>query len=199
MVREASTSTTNRMQGNRSTTEALTFNVAGLLAEPAGSVRQLSVSGPALDLEPDVVHICEVEGELRLTRTNRGLLLHGRLRTAIEQTCSRCLREIEWPVELDLDEEVLPTIDLLNGLPLDTAAEPDVLRLTDHHELDLEPAVRDAILLAEPIAPLCREDCPGLCVTCGRELATGPHDHPGDEMDPRLEALRRFTDDSAPE
>jgi len=83
MVREASTSTTNRMQGNRSTTEALTFNVAGLLAEPAGSVRQLSVSGPALDLEPDVVQICEVEGELRLTRTNRGLLLHGRLRNAI--------------------------------------------------------------------------------------------------------------------
>jgi uncharacterized protein len=44
---------------------------------------------------------------------------------------------------------------------------------------------------------LCREDCPGLCIVCGQELATGPHDHPDDDIDPRLEALRRFTDDSA--
>jgi uncharacterized protein len=130
-----------------------------------------------------------------LTRTNRGLLVHGRLTTAIAQTCSRCLRDIEWPVEIELDEEALPTIDLASGLPVDATDEPDVLRLTGHHELDLEEEVRDGVLLAEPIAPLCREDCPGLCVVCGQELASGPHDHPDDDIDPRLEALRAFRDD----
>ncbi len=187
------------MPGSPSAAEALAFNVAGLLGEPAGSVRRLRILAPPLDLGPDLVQVRGLEGELRLTRTNRGLIMFGRLRTAIELTCSRCLREIEWPVDLELDEEVLPSLDLVSGLPLDTVDEPDVLRLTAHHELDLEETVRDGILLAEPIAPLCRVDCPGLCMVCGQELATGPHDHPSDDVDPRLEALRGFAEGSGPD
>jgi uncharacterized protein len=102
------------------------------------------------------------------------------------------LRDIEWPVELDINEEALPTIDLASGAAVDSDDEPDALRLTDHHELDLEDDVRDLINLAEPIAPLCREDCPGLCIVCGLELASGPHDHPDEDVDPRLEGLRRL-------
>lgn len=149
---------------------------------------------PPLDFE-ELVQVRDLVGDVRLTRTNRGLLVHGRLTTAIAQTCSRCLRDIEWPVELELDEEALPTLDLATGQPLDVDEEPDALRLTGHHELDLEEEVRDGILLAEPIAPLCREDCPGLCIVCGQELASGPHDHPEEDLDPRLEALRGFKDD----
>jgi len=165
------------------------------MAEPAGSVRDITVSAPPLDFGAELSQIRDLEGELRLTRTNRGLLVHGVLRSAIAQTCSRCLRDIEWPVELELDEEALPRIDFATGIPVDTEAEPDTLRLTDHHELDLEGEVRDGLLLAEPIAPLCREDCPGLCLVCGLELASGPHDHPNDDVDPRLESLRLLVDD----
>jgi uncharacterized protein len=134
-------------------------------------------------------------GDLRLTRTNRGLVVRGRLRTAIAQTCSRCLRDIDWPVSIDIDGEALPVIDIVSGKPVPTDDEPDALRLTDHHELDLEDEVRDGIILAEPIAPLCRADCPGLCRVCGLELASGPHDHPDDDIDPRLEGLRKFIGD----
>jgi uncharacterized protein len=169
--------------------------VAGLLAEPIGTIRDLEVLTPALDLGPDLRQTTGVEGEIRLTKTNRGLLVHGRLSTAIQQVCSRCLRELEWPVEIEIDEEALPVIDFASGLPVDAEAEPDAVRLNDHHELELEGEVGDAIRLAEPIAPLCREDCPGLCVECGQELAGGPHDHAGTEVDPRLEVLRRFVAD----
>jgi uncharacterized protein len=179
-------------QKSQSVAEALTFNVTGLLGEPVGSIRDLDISSPPLDLGPDLRQGRGVAGKVRLTRTNRGLLVEGTLATSIEQECSRCLREIEYAVELEIEEEALPTIDLASGLPLDTSAEPDVLRLTDHHELQLEEEVREAILLAEPIAPLCREDCPGLCVVCGQELGSGPHDHPDQDIDPRLEALRQF-------
>jgi uncharacterized protein len=96
------------------------------------------------------------------------------------------------PVEIRLQEEYLPALDLATGRPLPIDDEPDVERLTDHHELDLEPVVRDAILLAEPIAPLCEPDCPGLCVVCGLRLDEGKHDHPEDDIDPRMEALRGF-------
>ena len=135
-----------------------------------------------------------LEGSLKLTRTNRGLVVRARLTTAIEQVCSRCLSEIEWPIEITIDEEALPTVDFLSGLPLGADEDPDLLRLTDHHELELEGEVREAIQLAEPIAPLCGEDCPGLCIVRGQELVSGPHDHPDEEVDPRLEALRGFVD-----
>ena len=178
---------------SQSSADALTFNVAGLLAEPAGSVRDLDVACAPLDLGPDLRETRGVTGTVRLTRTNRGLLVRARLSTAIEQQCSRCLREIDYPLELEIEEEALPSIDLVSGLPVDASAEPDVLRLNDHHELELEGEVRDAILLAEPVAPLCRPDCPGLCVVCGEELSGGPHDHPDADVDPRFETLRDFS------
>jgi uncharacterized protein len=177
---------------SRSSADALTFNVAGLLAEPVGSIRDVKVESGPLDLGLDLRQSRGVSGNLRLTRTNRGLLVQGRLDTSIDQECSRCLREIDFPLELELEEEALPGIDLVSGLPLDTTAEPDVLRLNDHHELELENEIREAIMLSEPIAPLCRPDCPGLCPICGQELASGPHDHHEADVDPRLEALRDF-------
>jgi uncharacterized protein len=186
-------STTSRLaQSSQSAAEALTFNVAGLLGEPLGAIRDLDIDSPPLDLGPDLRQSRGLSGRLRLTRTNRGLLVKGRLVTSLALACSRCLRDIDYPVDLELEEEALPTIDIATGLPIDTTAEPDALRLTDHHELELEEEAREGILLAEPIAPLCGQDCPGLCVVCGTELGSGPHDHPDADIDPRLEALRQF-------
>jgi uncharacterized protein len=193
-----STSTTNQPRKSPSAADALTFNVAGLLGEPAGSVRAFEVSSPPLDLGPELRQTRGLEGTVRLTRTNRGLLVQARMETGIALVCSRCLRDIDWPVEVEIDEEALPSLDLASGTPLDTSAEPDELRLNDHHELELEGEVRDSILLAEPIAPLCRDDCPGLCTVCGIELASGPHDHPDADIDPRLEGLLGFVGGSEP-
>ena len=86
-------------------------------------------------------------------------------------------------------------VDIDTGVPLDASDDEEAPRLTDHHELDLAPLLRDAISLAEPIAPLCRPDCPGLCVTCGADLASDPgHAHPDDDIDPRLLALASLRD-----
>jgi uncharacterized protein len=175
--------------------DALALNVTGLLAEPAGTRRDLEISAPPLDLGSDLRPSRGVEGRLRLTRTNRGLLVEGRFHTGLRLVCSRCLREIDYAVSFEMSEEALPSIDLASGAPLEISAEPDELRLNDHHELELEGEFRDAIALAEPIAPLCREDCPGLCQVCGRELAGGSHDHPDAEIDPRLEVLRAFREE----
>ena len=108
------------------------------------------------------------------------------------------LKDIEVPLDLEFDEEALPSIDLETGQPLHWSDEPDALRLNGAHELELEPVVREAIQLAEPIAPLCREDCPGLCAVCGADLSQGPHEHE-EELDPRMEALRAFRVDAGDE
>ena len=172
--------------------EALVYPVAGLLAEPPGSSRAFEVGPVRLDLGDDLSLALPVTGRLDLSRTNRGLLVRADLHASLDETCSRCLRAIEVPLELRIDEEALPSVELTTGLPLDTTAEPDAVRIDERHELDLEPLVREAIQLAEPIAPLDRDDCPGLCIACGLPLDEGEHDHPEDDVDPRLEVLRVF-------
>jgi uncharacterized protein len=174
--------------------DALTFNVAALLGEPGGSVRDLAFDGLELGLGigEHLALARPADARVRLTRTNRGLLVDGDVRATLAETCSRCLRPIEVELHPEFEEEALQSVELTTGMPLDHADEPEVPRLTDHHEIELEPFVREAILLAAPIAPLCRPDCPGLCPECGEELGSGPHQHEEEPIDPRLEALRAF-------
>lgn len=173
----------------------LAWNVAGLLSEAPGADRDYEVAGVEIDLGEDLRLARPIEGRVRLIRTNRGILAAVDLDTALALECSRCLRDMAYGVEVRFQEEYLPSLDLATGRPLPTDDEPDVARLSDHHELDLETPVREAIQLSEPIAPLCRPDCPGLCVACGERLDEGAHDHPDDDVDPRLEALRAFRPD----
>ena len=169
------------------------WNVAGLLADVVGAEREYDIADARIEL-PDELTLAEpIGGHVRLIHTNRGVLAQARLRTALATECVRCLRPVTVPLDLRIEDEFLPSLDLTTGKPVPTADEPEALRLTDHHELDLERSVWDAISLAEPIAPLDRPDCPGLCPTCGLPLDEGSHDHPDDDIDPRMEALRGFT------
>lgn len=179
----------------RPTDGPLTWNVVGLLGESPGAERIHAVAAIELDLGVDLRLAAPVRGRVRIVRTNRGILVHADLRAALALVCSRCLRDLAIPVEVRIDEEVLPSLELATGRPLSIADEPDVARLNEHHELDLETPVREAFQLAEPIAPLCRTDCPGLCIACGERLDEGIHDHPDEAIDPRLEALRGFLRD----
>jgi uncharacterized protein len=172
----------------------LAWNVAGLLGEDIGAHRDYPVDGVRIDLE-DLALAVPIDGRVRLVRTNRGIIANADLRAALALECSRCLRDVALEVEVRIQEEYLPSLDLATGRPVPSEDDPEVARLDDHHELDLETPVREALQLAEPIAPLCRPDCPGLCVACGGRLDEGTHDHPDETIDPRLEALRGFRPD----
>jgi uncharacterized protein len=177
----------------------LTYPLAGLLSEPAGTERRHEIHGATIPL-PDELRLVEpIDGRVRIMRTNRGVLVDATLATAIAGTCSRCLRDIEIPMEVHISEEVLPSVDLASGRPVDLAEEPEAARLTDHHELDLAALAADAISLEEPIVALCEEACPGLCVECGERLGPDHVEHEADDVDPRLEALKGFRVDGAGE
>jgi len=173
----------------------LSYNVADLLRSAPGTSERFHIAVPALPMADGMELAQPVSGEVRLTYSGRSILVQGHLDTALAERCSRCLRPAQSRLSFDLEEEALPTHDPEKGTPLDTADEPEALRISDHHELDLEPVLRDAISLAEPIAPLCRPDCPGLCETCGLDLIANPgHTHPDDDIDPRLASLAGLRD-----
>lgn len=170
----------------------LRYPLASLLAEPAGSERRYDIHGATIPLPEDMRLVEPLEGSVRIARTNRGVLVQATISTAIAGTCSRCLRDIEIPMTVEIREEALPSVDLASGQALDPSAEPDVTRLTDHHELDLAALAADAISLEEPIVALCEEACPGLCSECGQRLGPGHVEHEVDDVDPRLAALKGF-------
>jgi uncharacterized protein len=173
----------------------LTYNVAALLRDAPGSTRTFSIDVPDMPIAEDLEVAGPITGEVHLMRTGRGVLARGSVQSSLALTCVRCLRPMVAPIEAEIEEEALPSIDIDTGVPVDTAEEPDVLRLDDHHELDLGDTVRAAISLAEPIAPLCRPDCRGLCLECGTDLNDDPsHHHADDEIDPRLAALADILD-----
>jgi DUF177 domain-containing protein len=170
----------------------LVFPLAGLLAEPAGTERRYEIDGATIPL-PDGLRLTEpIDGRVKISRTNRGVLVDAEISAAIAGSCSRCLRDIEIPMRVRIREEVLARVDIATGKPVNLEDGPEVARLTDHHELDFGALAGEAISLNEPIAPLCEPDCPGLCITCGERLGPAHAPHADDDIDPRLEALRAF-------
>jgi uncharacterized protein len=170
------------------------FNVSQLLQEPIGAQRVYAVretiEGSGEDAGP-----VDIEGSVRLVRTNRGLLAYADLDTLARGACSRCLRPVETPVHLTLEEEYLPTVDIATGQPLpkrDTD-DDDRFEIDEHHHVDLTEAVRQALVVSEPMRPLCRPDCAGLCTQCGADLNEGRCaclEQPADDRWAALRALR---------
>ena len=169
----------------------IAFNVVGLLHEPPGATRDVRLRDHYATLGPDVELAGPLDADLRLQRTNRGILVRGELRAPLRRTCARCTDPYVEEVSVTVDEEFLPALDLTTGAPVrDVATEEDgTLRLNEHHELVLDGIFHDELALTEPMHPLCRPDCPGLCVECGQRLDRGDHAHGGDEIDPRLAGL----------
>jgi uncharacterized protein len=173
----------------------LSYNVATLLRSAPGTERRYAVEHVDMEIAEDIALAAPIEGEVRLSRTGRSIIARANLSTAIDATCSRCLRPIVAPIDVEIEEEALPSIDIDTGQPIDRDAEPDALRLSDHHELNLGEPVREAISLAEPIVLLCRPDCRGLCLVCGADLnSAGDHVHDEETIDPRLAALAEWRD-----
>lgn len=136
------------------------INVSRLLKEPIGATRDYNVS-EIVDVTGDGKGR-EVQGEVRLLRTHRGILVKGVLHTEVELTCSRCLSLFSYPATLNIDEEYTPTIDVASGALLPSPEEPGSFSIDEHHVIDLTEAIRQYSLLAIPMKPLCREDCAGL-------------------------------------
>ena len=163
------------------------INVSQLLKEPIGGTRHHELT-EMVDIDNNgrsrLVH-----AKVDLLRTQRGILVRAVMQTEVELECSRCLSTFDHPVTLKIEEEFIPTIDIITGANLPPAEDPGAFIVDEHQVIDLTEAIRQYAVLAEPIKPLCREDCPGLCQTCGRNLNLGPCDCPPPVTDERWEKL----------
>jgi len=163
------------------------------LGRRAGAMTAVTRTVPAPpDLGVVVIGVPEgsdIELSVRLESVIDGVLVTGTALVQVAGECSRCLDPVSFQEEIDFQELFLHPATDSHGRPSRDELPDGDLPTLEGDLLDLEPTLRDAIVLALPIAPVCRDDCPGLCPLCGFRLEQDPtHQH--DQVDPRWAALQ---------
>jgi uncharacterized protein len=156
-----------------------TVSVVDLLRRPGhrrevqlrGRLSGLTSLGTSVDPDSDV------EVDAGLEAIPEGVVADGRVSASWQTECRRCLSPVSGRVDVEFRE-------LFEARPRDGETYP-----LAHEEVDLEPLIREALLLALPLTPLCRVECEGICPTCGADLNEGPCGCPPAARDPRWAAL----------
>ena len=161
------------------------------LGRRPGSMREVHFPAPAPEgLGVALIGVppgAELDLDLRLESVMEGVLVSGVATMPLTGECGRCLETVSDTLSVDLQE--------LFAYPESDAGDDDeeIARM-EGDLLDLEPVLRDAVVLALPLTPLCRPDCAGLCAECGERLDDLPEDHAHAASDPRWTALQGLFD-----
>ena len=157
----------------------LVVNVADLIHRPGARrhVRETGTIEPLTVVSTTVAADAPVEVDATLEWVTEGVLASGSAVAPWAAECRRCLTPISGDAKAEFRELFEPQ-----------AREGDSYPLRGD-KIDLAPMAREALLLDLPLAPLCRDDCAGLCPTCGADLNAGPCDCPPATADPRWAAL----------
>ena len=160
------------------------------LGRRAGAMKEIQRIAEAPDgVGTDVIGVppgSPVDIEVRLESVVEGVLVTGTAEVTLTGQCARCLEPISSSEEVDLQELYL--------YPDKEPDDEEASRLQDDL-LDLEPLLRDTVVLDLPYTPLCRPDCAGLCPDCGADLNADPGHTHGDRIDPRWAGLSGWTAD----
>jgi len=158
------------------------------LGRRAGSMQEIERSLPApAEWRVELIGVpegAEVRMRLRLESVMEGVLVSGEVDVPVTGSCARCLEPIEDTLELDVQE-----LFAYEGSTTEATSEEDEVRRVEGEHIDLEPMIRDLVVLSLPLAPTCTEDCAGLCVDCGQRLDDLPADHAHEQLDPRWAGL----------
>ena len=138
----------------------LRINVGFLLNQQIGYSRDIHFEFPEIILKPDL-NLTDFLGVARVSRTPQGIFVQGEFEGKAPTECVRCLIDFTQPLHATFDE--------LYAFDKRSITESGLI-LPEDANIDLEPLVREYLLIEYPISPLCSEDCKGLCSFCGQNL-----------------------------
>jgi uncharacterized protein len=183
---------------------ALVFDMRQLGRQAGSALTQTRTVPAPDDLRLELIGVpagADVALEVRFEAVSEGVLATGTATVPLAGECARCLAPLTSSATAGFQELYLNADGRHDRHDKhdkhDEQEEQDAEELyhLDGDLLDLEPAFRDAVVLALPMSPLCREDCPGLCAECGVPLAdAGPGHRHDAAIDPRWAALQQFGD-----
>jgi len=159
------------------------------LGRRAGSMRTVRFPAPApADLGVELIGVTagsEIDLDLRLESVMEGVLVSGTAAVQLTGECGRCLEPVNDTLTVPIQE-----LFAYPDSTTDQTVDEDETARMEGDFLDLEPTLRDAVVLALPLTPVCDEDCAGLCAQCGERLDDLPEDHTHDAPDPRWSGLQ---------
>jgi uncharacterized protein len=158
----------------------LVLNIGFIVHEMIGYSRDFPFDAEFVRLPPDLI-LNPLHGTVRVTRTAQGLLVQTKMRANTPSECVRCLDGFSQILDVDYTD--------LYAFTRDSLTESDLL-VPENGKIDLAPILREEMLLAIPISPLCKPDCKGLCAVCGENLNSTPHNHDEEDGDSRFGPLK---------
>ncbi|MEW5867750.1 MAG: DUF177 domain-containing protein [Chloroflexota bacterium] len=167
--------------------DLLRLNVGFIVHQTIGYSRDFPFEAPFLHLHPDL-DLKDFQGSTRITRTAQGLLLQVEMSAVAMAECVRCLSEFSQPLRINFTE--------LYAFTRNSITESGLL-MPENGKIDLSPLVREEMILAMPINPICRIDCKGLCPVCGENLNETVCSHDQEDIDPRLGVLKAMLKDES--
>ncbi len=145
----------------------LKINVGFFNNLPIGSYRDIHFDYPELHLPPDL-DVAEFSGNIHISRTPQGLLFEGQFKALTQVECVRCLEPFDQLLEIDFNE--------VYAYKSHNFTESN-LYVPEDGNIDLSPVIREYLMLENPIKPLCKPDCQGLCIVCGENLNLSTCEH----------------------
>lgn len=134
---------------------------------PIGSYRDIHFEFPQLHLPPDL-DVTNFYGSVHISRTPQGLLVEGEFKAFASLECVRCLESFNQQLDTTFNEVyAYKTHNFTDS----------GLYVPEDGNIDLSPLIREYLMLENPIKPLCKPDCQGLCVICGENLNLATCEH----------------------
>jgi uncharacterized protein len=166
------------------------FDVAQLLNSPHGNTAEYQIEENANAIARGILLTTPLIGNATFVPTADGVLVLGHLKTWADLSCPRCLDTYVTGIDPHIEEEYHPAAGSSVGETIERQLDENKGILIDKsYTMDLQEVVRQHLLLAVPMRPVCRLDCTGLCPCCGRNLNQEACEYSGSSVDPRLAGL----------
>ena len=173
------------------------FNLSGLLSGTLGESRQHEIENEQLTVADRL--LTHINGPIYLIRTDRTVILDADITAMTQETCSRCLEAASVNIRVKMDEEFYPlNMDLMdhidsNDQDNDYYYDPALI-IDKRNFLDLTEGLSQALVAAIPIAPLCKDECLGICTICAANRNLIDCSCPQSRSDMRWKSLDKLLD-----
>ena len=172
------------------------FNVSGLLSGSLGESRLHEIENEQLTVADRL--LTHINGPIYLIRTDRTVILDADITAVTQETCSRCLEAAPVNIRVKIDEEFYPlNIDLMDHLDSNSQDNDPALIINKQNVLDLTEGLGQALVAAIPIAPLCKDECLGICTICAANRNLIDCSCPQSRSDMRWKSLDNLLDKGA--
>ena len=154
----------------------------------------LDIDSQHCDFPPGIgKFVVPIHLDAHVQKMEEEVAIEGRISTQIEMICSRCLKSYTMSID--------DTFEVIYGLQADDQRKGEEVELDDtelnvsyyqDESISVPELLREQLLLLLPMKPLCRDDCAGLCPSCGKDLNEEPCSCARKTVDPRLAVLEQL-------